>query len=283
MKPKVDIHTLSTLQRRPPIFEPGQAQFWDDPYISTQMLKAHLDPTNDAASRKPETIDRSVCWLIKELDLSADDALVDLGCGPGLYASLFAAYGLRVTGIDYSRRSIAYATQKAREAGQTITYRYQNYLSLADSDHFDAACLIYGDYCPLPPDARKKLLANIRRALKPGGRFALDVTTPQHRRIHGLQNTWYAVETGFWKPGSHLVLEQGFHYPKHDIFLDQYIILEPDGTVSIYRNWFQDFTTETITQELETAGFKVRGLWGDLTGKPLHEESEWIGVIARRE
>ncbi len=282
MKPTVDIGRMCELQRRPPPFEPGEALFWDDPWISTQMLKAHLDPNNDAASRKPETIASTVRWLMHMLDLKSGDALIDLGCGPGLYAAQFADQGLRVTGVDYSRRSIDYAIEQARQTGQTITYRYQNYLTLEDNGQYDAACLIYGDYCPLPPEARQTLLANIHRALKPGGRFVLDVTTPQHRRVNGARNGWYAVETGFWKPGPHLVLEEGFSYPEDDLYLDQYITLEPDGTISIYRNWFQDFTAERITQELEEGGFKAKGLWSDLTGKPLTESSEWIGVITER-
>lgn len=259
MNQHIDINRLCALQRRPPLFEPGDALFWDDPYISAQMLKAHLDPNNDAASRKPETIDSSVRWLIEALDLNAGDALLDLGCGPGLYASRFAANGCQVTGVDYSQRSIDYATQQARETGQAITYRYQNYLTLQDNGQFDAACLIYGDYCPLAPDARKLLLANIHRALKPEGRIAMDVSTPENRRINGVRNGWYAVETGFWKAGPHLVLEQGFNYPEDDIYLDQYIVIESDGTLSVYRNWFQDFTAEKITQELEIGGFTVDG------------------------
>jgi len=33
------------------------------------MLKAHLDPTVDQASRKPETITASVEWIIKKAGL----------------------------------------------------------------------------------------------------------------------------------------------------------------------------------------------------------------------
>lgn len=281
MPPSLDFHKLIALQRRPPPFEAGEALFWDDPHISAQMLKAHLDPTTDAASRKPETIDRMVAWLLTTLQLAPGDALLDLGCGPGLYATRFARAGLRVTGVDYSRRSIAYASEQAQRDGLPITYRYQDYVTLQDTHQYEAICLIYGDYCPLPPETRQHLLASVQRALKPGGAFVLDVTTPTHRRVHGLQHSWYAVETGFWKPGPHLVLEQGFAYPDQDIFLDQYIVLEADSTLSVYRNWFQDFTAETIKTELESAGFNIVGLWSDLAGTPLRPDAEWIGVIAR--
>ena len=79
---------LADLQQKPAPFTPGEPLFWDDPHISSQMLTVHLSPDVDAASRRPETIDRSVGWLITTLKLNPGDAVLDLGCGPGLYLSL---------------------------------------------------------------------------------------------------------------------------------------------------------------------------------------------------
>ena len=71
-------------------FTPGEALFCDDPHISAQMLQAHLSPNNDLASQCPETIHRSVGWLVATLDLQPGDSLLDLGCVPGLYAMRLA-------------------------------------------------------------------------------------------------------------------------------------------------------------------------------------------------
>ncbi len=273
---------LIKLQQKPAPFEPGEPLFWNDPHISAQMLKVHLDPNTDAASRKPETIDRSVRWIIETVALKSNDAVLDLGCGPGLYASRFARTGLQVTGVDYSRSSIDYARRYASENQLHINYRYQNYLELEDANLCDAVFLIFGDFCPLSPQQRSMLLKNVYRALKPGGRFVLDVTTREHRKKHGNKNRWYTVENGFWKPGPHLVLEEGFDYPQQSIWLDQYTVIEGDGKISVYRNWFQDYTPETITEELAQGGFSVEGLWGDLTGMQYSPGSEWIGVIASK-
>lgn len=273
---------LLELQDKPAPFTPGEPLFWDDPHISAQMLKFHLDPHTDAASRRPDTIDRSADWIIQTLGLAPGASLLDLGCGPGLYTSRFAQAGFRVTGVDYSRRSIAYASDYASQHDLAVTYRYQNYLELDDENIYDAAFLIFGDFCPLNPQQRSKLLGNIRRALKPNGYFVLDVSTREHRRKHGVKNGWYAAESGFWKPGPHLVLEQGFDYPDQSIWLDQYVVIEADAKISAYRNWFQDYTPETISAELAQGGFAVQSLWGDLTGQPLTTDSEWIGVMAQR-
>lgn len=276
---KFDLLLIS--QEKPPLFAPGEPLFWNDPHISAQMLQAHLDSRNDLASRRPETVQKSVDWLISNLNLRTGSAVLDLGCGPGLYAARLAQQGLQVTGVDYSQRSIDYARQYAQQHGLAIQYRYQDYLTLEDENLYDAVLLIYGDFCPLSPEQRSKLLLNVQRALKPGGYFVLDVTTPLHRQKHGNRNGWYAVKTGFWKPGPHLVLEEGFDYPEESIFLDQAVVVEENGRISIYRNWFQDYTRDTIMAELKRGGFAVRSVWNDLLGTPFTPDTDWIGIITQ--
>lgn len=282
----MDIHPILSqlleLQEKPAPFTPGEPLFWNDPHISKQMLDVHLNPNIDAASRKPEVIDRTIKWLIEILGLQPDASLLDLGCGPGLYTSRLAQAGFHLTGVDYSLHSIKHASVYARENNLDIVYRYQNYLELDDENLYDAAFLIYGDFCPLNPKERAMLLKNIQRALKPNGYFVLDVTTREHRKKYGNKNNWYVAQSGFWKPGLHLVLEEGFDYPEQSIWLDQYTVIEADEKISVYRNWFQDYTPETITAELSQGGFSVESLWSDLTGEPYNSASEWIGVISRK-
>jgi SAM-dependent methyltransferase len=281
-KDVLNLKAIAEFQQKPEPFTPGEALFWADPHISAQMLIAHLDPETDLASRKPETIDASVAWIIQTLGLENGDTVLDLGCGPGLYASRLAKGGLAVTGVDLSPRSITYGRDYAAEQGLAINYVCQNYLSLEVVDHFDAALLIFGDYCTFSPEERSRLLANIHRALHPGGYFVLDVSTRVHRARHGLKHGWYFSEGGFWRPGPHLVLEQGFDDPERAIWLDQYIVVEESGAMAVYRNWFQDFDRESITAELAESGFEVQSLWGNLAGSSDTEDSEWIGVVARR-
>ena len=50
----------------------------------------------------------------------------------------------------------------------------------------------------------------------------------------------------------------------------------------MFRNWYQDFTAESIRTELESGGFRVLGLYSDLLGSPYQEDSSWIGIVAER-
>ena len=161
--------------RRPALFAPHEAPFWDDPHIATQMLAAHLDPETDAASRRPATIDATVAWIVEQLGLSAGDRVLDLGCGPGLYCQRLARLGLDVTGIDLSENSLLYAREQAAAEGLPIRYIHANYLTLDAAAEYDAALLIYYDFGVLPDPDRDDLLRRVRRALRPAGAFVFDV------------------------------------------------------------------------------------------------------------
>ena len=58
--------------------------------------------------------------------------------------------------------------------------------------------------------------------------------------------------------------------------------VEVGGETAVYRNWLQAFTAETLTTELEANGFAVEWIGSDLTGSPLVDDSQFVGVIARK-
>ena len=278
----VDIQKILKLMTKPIPFEPIGQPIWKDKYVSEQLLAAHLDPNSDAASRRLETIDRSITWIVDTLQLKPGMAILDLGCGPGLYCQRLARAGMNVTGVDFSETSLSYARKQAFEEGLLIDYRLQNYLEFTDKDCFDVALLIYGDYCVLSPDNRNQLLEIVRRSLIKGGRFVFDVTTKERQKKTRLQKGWSAAESGFWSNKPHIVLEQGFDYPDEKICVDQYIVIDEDDGVRVFRNWFQDFSVDSISKELEFGGFRLLGLYADLLGTPFQDESEWIGIVAER-
>ncbi|WP_141432466.1 bifunctional 2-polyprenyl-6-hydroxyphenol methylase/3-demethylubiquinol 3-O-methyltransferase UbiG [Bacillus sp. 03113] len=278
----LDFNLLKKYTNKPELYAKGDSLFWNDPYISDRMLENHLNPETDGASRNKNEIEKTVEYLHKTMNLKFGSKLLDIGCGPGLYAQRFHELGYNVIGIDYSKRSINYAKDQALKNNQSIKYIYGDYTEVEFEKGLDAAVLIYGDYCVLTPENRKKLLQKVYDSLNSNGYFIFDVSTPTHRKKVRLQNSWYYSEGGFWKGSKHLVLEQGFNYDG-DLHLDQFIVIEHDGTTSIYRNWFQDFTKKTILNEIETnTSFNVENIWSDLKGTPYDNSTDWIGIVCKK-
>ena len=118
-------------------------ELWDDEHISKNMLEFHLNGDIDPASRRKEFMEKSTSWIASRFCLGSGVRVADFGCGPGLYASAFSALGAEVTGIDFSRRSIAYAMQSAEEKGQDIDYVNMNYLDYVSRERFDLITLIF--------------------------------------------------------------------------------------------------------------------------------------------
>lgn len=265
---------------RPAPFEPSDAPFWDDPHIAVGLLAAHLDDGVDAASRPGAEIDRAVTVLAERGLAGPGVRVLDLGCGPGLFAHRLARLGCRVTGVDLSASSLAHARREAEREGLTIDYRQADFRELADVASFDVVLQAYGELSTFAPAVRDDLLARVRRALVPGGAFVFDVSTPHLHPPTGRR--WEASPAGFWRPGPHVVLEERFVHPGDDgtqLACDQYVVVDAHG-VTTYRMWFHDHTRASLTAVLEAAGFVVSDVRGALTGEPCTDDGGWLAVVA---
>lgn len=266
-------------------FEKSKTQeaFWDNEHISKMMLLAHLNPNWDAASRKHETIEKACGWIVPELELKRGDRVLDLGCGPGLYCSKLHEVGLKLVGVDYSKRSLNYAKKQAKLAKQTIEYINMNYLKMDFENEFDAAMLIYCDFGVLSILDRVALLKKIHRGLKPDGKFVFDVWSTSYDELNGEYKNWVVHESsGFWKPTPHLELISKQYFEDEGVSLKQHIIVENETQVNVYNLWEQCYTTEAITNLLQENGFEVLNIVGDLTGTAYTKESKTIGIVARK-
>jgi SAM-dependent methyltransferase len=278
---KLDLEQLLGVQQKPVLFPEREELFWDDPYISQQMLRAHLDPTVDAASYKHETIDKTAEWIVEHLGLKAGSRVLDLGCGPGLYCTRLYKHGIDVVGMDFSKNSIDYAIRYAKENGMDIEYIYQNYLDMDYENESDAVLLIYYDLGALTDPERDILLSKVHKALKPGGAFVFDVLT-RYNFDQPAGRNWYVSGAGFWRPSAHLVLEQDFHYEQENVVLRHHTVIDESGRISVYRIWDHYYSRESAVRLLQENGYIVRDIFSDLTGRPFEEKAGSMGIVAQR-
>jgi len=267
------------LKTKPEPYESGEKLFWDDDHISQGMLEAHLDQEFEGATRNFVFVFRSVKWIASLLT-QTNPKLIDLGCGPGIYAQQFHLNGFKVTGIDFSRRSIQYAKDEAQRQGFSIEYRYMNYLTLDYEEEFDVATLIYCDYGVLPPNDRRELLKRVRKALKPGGLFIFDAFTPvNYENFKEERKTAYRDE-GFWTASPHVLIQSNVRY-ETDTFLEQYLVLT-EHELKRYNIWNQAFTQESLAQELVDAGFRGLEVYANVAGDPFTSQSDTICFVAHK-
>src|SRR5262245_59976414 len=141
---------------------------------------------------------RAYCWarflvlrqrFLEEIGqyLPASGAVLDIGCGFGLFSLYYAATapGRFVRGLDLSARRIATARRAARRLGlDNVTYE------LGDARDFKGDTEVAAAYMldivhHVPPATVPTLLAQLRRCLPPGGRLLVRTSTRARRPSAG--------------------------------------------------------------------------------------------------
>ena len=95
----VDLRDVIGRRVPPEPWAEGENIPWDEPAFSARILAEHLSQEHDAASRRFDIVDEQVAWLHGELLSGCTTKVLDLCCGPGLYANRLARLGHEVTGI----------------------------------------------------------------------------------------------------------------------------------------------------------------------------------------
>jgi SAM-dependent methyltransferase len=139
---------------------------WNDPEFSERMLREHLNQSHGAASRTTAERQLQLPWFREKFALQPGTRVLDVTCGPGLYAVDLAKTGCSVVGYDFGPASIDYARQLAEKEGVAghCTFIEQDILE-ADfgEDAFDAALFIYGQLAVFPSHKAQMLLEKVAR------------------------------------------------------------------------------------------------------------------------
>jgi SAM-dependent methyltransferase len=96
-------------------------------------------------------------------------AVLDVGCGTGFTSLALAQAGAKLTGVDISKPMLALARERAAKAGLDIAFIEADASAHAFAPQFD---LIFSRFGVMFFDAPVAAFANMRNALKPGGRIA---------------------------------------------------------------------------------------------------------------
>ena len=139
-------------------------QLWSERYS---------DPANGRSLQERRT---AILELIRESGPSKEFRFLDLGCGTGLLSLDIASLGFKGIGIDGAPSMVDYCRKRAELEGFSKLWRYETAdvekTPLQDFSVDFVICCGVIEY--LPDD--KELFREVKRVLRPGGRFLLCVT-----------------------------------------------------------------------------------------------------------
>jgi SAM-dependent methyltransferase len=168
----------------------------------------------------------------------AQKRVLDLGCGPGLYAEEMVRRGGSVVGVDQNPDMVALAARRVPEGAEFRVHDLAEPLSWLKEETFDLALMALVLH---HLDDRVRTLREVRRVLKPSG--ALVVST------HHPTRDWLA------KGGSYFAIE---------------LVEESEPRGWQVRFWRQPLTA-TCRQFVE-AGFLIDALVEPLPSAPMAEQ-----------
>ena len=127
--------------------------------------------------RDEQDAQRWVDAIVDQWQLPEGSAVLDIGCGRGRHAGLFARAGMHVTGLDISEESI----QEARNAWPMVEFHVHDMRHSFADERFDVAVCLFttlGYFDTLEDDLA--VLRAAHGALRPGGRLVIDfMNTPK--------------------------------------------------------------------------------------------------------
>ena len=270
---------------RPTPWATGGNLPWNDPDFSRRMLREHLDESHGAASRVSAERARQIDWLWEKLALEPGRRLLDITCGPGLYAVELADRGCEVTGVDFGPASIAYARGLAERVGVAgrCAFVEQDVRGMAyRGADFDAALFLYGQLAVFTRDEARALLTEIVQSLRPGGRLCVELLD-QERVDRTDSNWWYTDNKGLWGDTPFLHLGERFWYPDQELSVERFQILDLETKeLTEIQLCDQTYATGTMTRMMQDANFERVDVYPAWDGLPLYDANEWVIYVAEK-
>lgn len=223
----------------------------------------------------PEQARVEVDFLERELGLGPGALVLDVPCGNGRHSLELASRGFRATGVDLSEEQIAEARRSAAAAGLPIEWRHADMRDLPWQAQFDAVFCFGNSFGYLDPEGNRAFLESVSRALKPGGRFALDYGLAAECILPRLrEREWAQVD-------DILFLEENQYHPTESCVETSYTFIR-DGQTHRRTGLQWVYTVRELRRLLQEAGLQTRNLYRSLQGEPFEVGSPLLLLVAEK-
>jgi len=231
--------------------------FFDDDYLRIYRPKM-----------TPERTGAEAAFIAGALDAPAGAELLDLGCGFGRHALALARLGYRVTGLDFNERYLGIAAADAAAAGVAVEWRQGDMRALPFAGAFDAVYSFFTSFGYYGDAENEQVLAGVARALRPGGRFLVDMVNRDRILAHPDLRTWAQREDGA------LFVEEVELDLRVSRVVSRQRLIDPKGGPQVTKEFsLRVYTCAELTALLARQGLRVTDVWGGAEREPYGPES----------
>jgi SAM-dependent methyltransferase len=210
-------------------------------------------------------------WKLLRLEPGLE--LLDLACGHGRIANALAERGVRVTGLDATPLFLELARADAVERGVEVDYVEGDMRSLPWNERFDRVLSWFTSFGYFGDDENRQVLAEVYRALRPDGLFAVEMNNRDNLLGRYLDET--VTERG----EDRMIDRHRFDVQTSRSFDERTIVR--GGKRRTFRFDVRMFTAAELQDWLRAAGFRDTFAYGD-DGEPLTLEHRRMTVVGRK-
>lgn len=188
------------------------------------------------------------------LNMDPEQAILDLACGQGRHALELSRRGFRnVSGLDRSHFLINKAKQVNQSEGLSVSFKEGDARKLPyPTDTFDIVMILgnsYGYFESIEDDM--KILKEVFRVLKPGGKFLVDVADGTYLKEHYNPRSWE------WIDKNHFVCRERSLASDNQRLISREVISNIKKGVVVDQFYAERlYTRESLKSTLQETGFK---------------------------
>jgi ubiquinone/menaquinone biosynthesis C-methylase UbiE len=244
---------------------PWWARHFDELYL--RMFETILSPDRTA---------REVAGVMTMLRLRPGTRILDLCCGQGRHAVPLAQARHHVTGLDRSTYLLGQAQQAAENAGVEIELVRGDMRRLPWRERFDACINMFTAFGYFEHETEnQRVLHEVYKALKPGGKFLLDLSNRDYYLLRLWPKAWR-------RQGKAIVLEETDFDPLTCRFSMTFTWMEGGNSESLTHS-VRHYTAPELTSMLRAAGFTIETIYGDFDSSEFDIYSKRLIAIAKKD
>lgn len=188
-----------------------------------------------------DTIERAI-------GLQHSARVLDVPCGDERISLELADRGHDVTGVDLTERFLAQAGRKAEERGLLVQWERRDMRNLSFESEFEAALNFGGSFGYFDEPRNARVATGVYRALRPGGRFLIDIPSPETVFPRFRDRFWHAARDV-------LVLSENRYDHETSRIEADWTVAAPDGRRESLHSSIRLYTYRELAGLLRDAGF----------------------------
>nr|HEX4317111.1 methyltransferase domain-containing protein [Kofleriaceae bacterium] len=225
----------------------------------------------------PQATQAEAEFVIEAMGLQPGAQLLDVGCGYGRHAMELAARGYHVVGLDLSTPLLVRGGEEAHRRNLTINFVRGDMRELDFDSQFDGAYCLFSTFGYFDDETNKKTLANVARALRPGGRVLIEILNRDYVIADLPTRVW-------WEGDGCVVLEEvDLNYFSSRIQVNRSVVFD-DGRQLEQEISLRAYSLHEVGKLMHAAGFRVLEVSGgyQTRGRFFGNQSRHIIVLAER-